>query len=158
MNGSERPSRNPTMGSMGNATPPATPARRVPDASASASESGERSRGGDGAGGMGSAMAIPMTPPDGAADFLTLHGWTGARIDPLAGDASFRRYFRVHDGARRAILMDAPPPHEDPRPFVTMARWLAERSFAAPAILALDLDRGLVLLEDFLLGRIGAQV
>ena len=94
-------------------------------------------------------MAIPMTPPDGAADFLTLHGWTGARIDPLAGDASFRRYFRVHDGARRAILMDAPPPHEDPRPFVTMARWLAERSFAAPAILALDLDRGLVLLEDF---------
>lgn len=90
-----------------------------------------------------------MTPPAGAAAFLERHGWTDARIEPLAGDASFRRYFRVNAGGRHAILMDAPPPHEDPRPFVSVAQWLAERAFAAPAIHALDLEQGLVLLEDF---------
>lgn len=94
-------------------------------------------------------MAIDMTPPADAGAFLAKHGWAGASIAPLAGDASFRRYFRVSDGARRAVLMDAPPPHEDPRPFVDVASWLHERGFAAPAILAAELDRGLVLLEDF---------
>ena len=99
---------------------------------------------------MGSAMASsPMTPPEAAAAFLDAYGWGGARIEPLAGDASFRRYFRVRHGERRAVLMDAPPPHEDPRPFLAIARWLAERDFAAPAILAADVDAGLVLLEDF---------
>jgi len=90
-----------------------------------------------------------MTPPPAAAPFLAANGWGGARVGPLAGDASFRRYFRVIDGARSAVLMDAPPPHEDPRPFVAVARWLLDRGFAAPAIIAGDMDRGLVLLEDF---------
>ena len=94
-------------------------------------------------------MAPSMIPPPDAPAFLEAHGWHGARITPLAGDASFRRYFRVTAGERCAILMDAPPPQEDPRPFLAMADWLAERAFAAPAIHALDLERGLVLLEDF---------
>lgn len=89
-----------------------------------------------------------MTPPAGAAGFLAAHGWAGARIAPLAGDASFRRYFRVIDGERSAVLMDAPPPHEDTAPFVAMARWLGERAFTAPAILAVDEAQGLVLLSD----------
>lgn len=90
-----------------------------------------------------------MTPPADAPAFLDAHGWSGARIEPLAGDASFRRYFRVHADTRRAILMDAPPPHEDPRPFLDVARWLTARAFAAPAIHAIDMERGLVLIEDF---------
>lgn len=90
-----------------------------------------------------------MTPPPGAAAFLAAHGWGGAEILPLAGDASFRRYFRIRRGADRAVLMDAPPPHEDPRPFLAVAGWLAERRFAAPAIHAADVAQGLVLLEDF---------
>lgn len=99
-------------------------------------------------------MATDMIPPPSdipghAPDFLAAHGWAGAAIEPLAGDASFRRYFRILDGQRRAILMDAPPPHEDPRPFVAVARWLSARDFGAPAILAADEARGLVLLEDF---------
>lgn len=94
-------------------------------------------------------MATPMIPPPGAPAFLATAGWAGARILPLAGDASFRRYFRVVDGDRRAILMDAPPPHEDPRPFIAVGEWLCGHGFAAPAILARDLDQGLVLLEDF---------
>ncbi|WP_375427533.1 aminoglycoside phosphotransferase family protein [uncultured Sphingomonas sp.] len=90
-----------------------------------------------------------MTPPAGAAAFLDSAGWGGAAIMPLAGDASFRRYFRVARGAERAVLMDAPPPEEDPRPFLAVGGWLAERGFGAPAVLASDLGRGLVLLEDF---------
>lgn len=94
-------------------------------------------------------MATPMIPPPAAADFLSAHGWGGARIEPLAGDASFRRYFRVVGEGRRAVLMDAPPPQEDIRPFVSIARWLAARGFAAPAILGEDAAQGLLLLEDF---------
>ena len=95
-------------------------------------------------------MVLPMIPPADAPDFLAANGWPGARIDPLAGDASFRRYFRVSDDAGRcAVLMDAPPPHEDPRPFVAVAEWLASIGLTAPQILARDLDRGLLLLGDF---------
>lgn len=94
-------------------------------------------------------MAAAMIPPAAAHDFLANAGWGGAKITPLAGDASFRRYFRVTCGDRRAALMDAPPPHEDPRPFLAVARYLHEQGFAAPAIFAENLDLGLVLLEDF---------
>lgn len=90
-----------------------------------------------------------LTLPAGTDEFLTRHGWAGATVTPLAGDASFRRYFRVVDGQRRAILMDAPPPHEDPRPFLDVAGWLCERGFAAPAVHGAEPEAGLVLLEDF---------
>ncbi|HWV12429.1 MAG TPA: phosphotransferase, partial [Sphingobium sp.] len=76
-----------------------------------------------------------MIPPASAPAFLSSAGWEHAAIVPLAGDASFRRYFRVVDGARRAVLMDAPPPHEDPRPFIAIAEHLVRQGFAAPAIL-----------------------
>jgi aminoglycoside/choline kinase family phosphotransferase len=90
-----------------------------------------------------------MIPPASAPAFLASCGWEGARIEPLAGDASFRRYFRIlHGDGRRAVLMDAPPPHEDPRPFVAVAEWLSSIGLAAPDILARDLDQGLLLLAD----------
>jgi len=94
-------------------------------------------------------MASPMTPPPHAPDFLAASGWEGADILPLAGDASFRRYFRVVHGSRSAVLMDAPPPHENPQPFVAVAEWLIGRGLSAPEILARDLDKGLLLLGDF---------
>jgi aminoglycoside/choline kinase family phosphotransferase len=94
-------------------------------------------------------MASPMKPPAHAPEFLAACGWDGAEIAPLAGDASFRRYFRVIDGNRSAVLMDAPPPHEDPRPFIAVAEWLAGCGLSAPEILARDLARGLLLLADF---------
>jgi aminoglycoside/choline kinase family phosphotransferase len=90
-----------------------------------------------------------MIPPAAAPAFLADAGWGNAAIVPLAGDASFRRYFRVIDGSRRAVLMDAPPPHEDPRPFIAIAEHLLADGFAAPQILARDLARGMVLIEDF---------
>lgn len=94
------------------------------------------------------AARPPMIPPAGTTAFLQAAGWEGA-VEPLAGDASFRRYFRVRDNGRSAILMDAPPAHEDSLPFIAVAEWLRARHFAAPAILARDLEQGLLLLEDF---------
>lgn len=90
-----------------------------------------------------------MIPPAHAPAFLAAHGWGDAQILPLAGDASFRRYFRVVDGARQAVLMDAPPPHEDPRPFIAVAEYLCEQGLTAPTIFARDLAQGLLLIEDF---------
>jgi hypothetical protein len=87
--------------------------------------------------------------PEGLDAFLDQAGWNGASVEPLAGDASFRRYFRVRRGEKCAMLMDAPPPNEDPQPFLRAARWLDANGMRAPHILAEDAPRGLVLLEDF---------
>ena len=94
-------------------------------------------------------MAADMNPPAAATEFLRALGWDDGEILPLAGDASFRRYFRVVAPGRSAVLMDAPPPEEDPKPFIDIACWLHERGFGAPEIFGSDLAHGLVLLEDF---------
>jgi N-acetylmuramate 1-kinase len=77
-------------------------------------------------------------------------------LAPASADASFRRYFRAElagswNGEPRAstlIAMDAPPAHEDCRPFVRVARLLADAGVHAPRVLASDLARGFVLLTD----------
>lgn len=94
-------------------------------------------------------MAAPMIPPAHAPAFLATNGWAGAEIRPLAGDASFRRYFRVVDGDRRAVLMDAPPAHEDVGPFLAIAAHLETLGLSAPRSHAVDRAGGLLLLEDF---------
>lgn len=73
-------------------------------------------------------------------------GWAEARLIPLAGDASSRRYFRLLDGARSAVLMDAAPGTTDG--YVAMTQWLRHRDSHAPEILAADQHEGLLLLED----------
>ena len=73
---------------------------------------------------------------------------------PASADASFRRYFRVgsHDPAHPSlIVMDAPPPQEDCRPFVLVAQLLDDAGLQAPKVLAEDLAQGFLLLTD--LGR-----
>jgi aminoglycoside/choline kinase family phosphotransferase len=87
--------------------------------------------------------------PDGIDAFLEEAGWGGATAEPLPGDASFRRYFRVRKGGENAMLMDAPPPHEDPGPFLHVGKWLCAHGMRAPAIYAERPERGLVLIEDF---------
>jgi N-acetylmuramate 1-kinase len=93
------------------------------------------------------------TLPQGLAEFVDHAGWEGAAINPLPGDASFRRYFRLsrtHDGdTETAMLMHAPPPHEDPAPFLLVAQWLRGNGMRAPAILAQNPREGWVLTEDF---------
>jgi aminoglycoside/choline kinase family phosphotransferase len=100
-------------------------------------------------------MAVPMIPPAAAPAFLAANGWEDAEIRPLAGDASFRRYFRIRKGGQSAVLMDAPPEHEDIGPFLKVAGHLLGRGFAPPRPLAIDRARGLLLLEDFGDDRVG---
>jgi hypothetical protein len=70
-------------------------------------------------------------------------------LRPASSDASFRRYFRVDcRAAPSLIVMDAPPAHEDCRPFVRAAGLLAARGVHTPRIAAADLDAGLLLLSD----------
>lgn len=87
--------------------------------------------------------------PEGLAAFVESAGWGGADVAPLPGDASFRRYFRLSRGSDSAMLMHAPPPHEDPAPFLHVAHWLNGHGMRAPAILAEDASAGWVLTEDF---------
>jgi aminoglycoside/choline kinase family phosphotransferase len=87
-----------------------------------------------------------------------LERWLAARLPdgefalaPASADASFRRYFRVsfaRDGLRTLIAMDAPPEKEDCRPFVHVARLLADAGLHAPRVLEQDLARGFLLLSD----------
>jgi hypothetical protein len=83
------------------------------------------------------------------ASFLAQSGWGGVAAAPLAGDASFRRYYRVIDGTRRVVLMDAPPPMEDVRPYVAVAAALRRLGLSAPQVFAEDAARGFLLIEDF---------
>ena len=82
------------------------------------------------------------------ADFLGRNGGGGMVRRRLAGDASFRHYDRLTDGERRAVLMDAPPPKEDVRPFLGIATHLVGLGYSAPRVLAADTAAGLLLLED----------
>ena len=81
--------------------------------------------------------------------FLAACGWSDAVRAPLAGDASFRRYCRLARNGTTTMLMDAPPPQEDVRPYLAVARHLRALDFSAPAILAAAEETGLLLIEDF---------
>lgn len=82
------------------------------------------------------------------ADFVRRAGWGDAGERLLAGDASFRKYFRLTRPRASAVVMDAPPPQEDVRPFVRIGRHLVELGLSAPAIHAVDEANGFLLLED----------
>ncbi len=95
-----------------------------------------------------------MSMPDqrlAAAGAWLRHVLDGAfDIRPLAGDASFRRYFRVDEaGGRSWVLMDAPPAHEDVQPFLRVRAWLEDAGLRVPALRAQDQAQGFLLLEDF---------
>ena len=70
------------------------------------------------------------------------------RFEPASEDASFRRYFRVHAGSRTWIAMDAPPPMEDCRTFISVLDLLRKAGVHAPALHAADVERGFLLLDD----------
>ncbi|CAK9041902.1 N-acetylmuramate/N-acetylglucosamine kinase (MurNAc/GlcNAc kinase) [Durusdinium trenchii] len=116
-----------------------------------------------------------QTPEPAHLDFLNAAGWTGADLQPLAGDASTRRYMRITRQGRRAILMIAPPGAESaPCPpeaspsererlgynaaarlagpnlhaFIAIGNALRETGLSAPEIYAADAAQGLALIED----------
>ncbi len=122
----------------------------------------------------------PTSSPDARepvrAAFLTRAGLGGARRVPLGGDASTRRYERLHPaGGPSLILMDQPPSAESrPCPpgadaaerarlgynalarlaagrvdaFAACAGWLRAQGLSAPEVHAHDDAAGLAVLED----------
>ncbi|MDH4060314.1 MAG: phosphotransferase [Aquincola sp.] len=99
---------------------------------------------------------VPWANPERRAAF---EQWLAPLVDafelgPLtlraaSADASFRRYLRI-DSARHGslVVMDAPPPKEDVRPFVDVAARIAAAGLHGPQVHAADIDRGFLLLED----------
>ncbi len=69
-------------------------------------------------------------------------------LAPASADASFRRYFRASFADRTLIVMDAPPEHEDCRPFIKVAKLFEAAGVHVPHILEQDLDQGFLLLSD----------
>lgn len=95
-------------------------------------------------------MLSPDTRFDLLLDWLRVDfGWTVDAIEPASADASFRRYFRARVDGTTYIVMDAPPPRENVRPFLTIAGLLRRAGVQTPEIHAADPERGFVLLGDF---------
>ena len=78
------------------------------------------------------------------------HGLSIASLRSASSDASFRRYFRIDaaSAATSCIVMDAPPPLEDVRPFISVAGLLHDAGLNAPRVLAQDVAHGFLLLSD----------
>lgn len=81
--------------------------------------------------------------------FFDLAHWKTAACEPLTGDASVRKYFRLRTENQTAILMDASQVPDSVAPFVRIAKHLRQIGFSAPEILSRDAENGLLLLEDF---------
>ncbi len=108
--------------------------------------------------------------------FCDASGWGDALVTHLQGDASTRSYARLRGPDREAILMDSPPmpdgppvrdqkaysaiAHlaEDVRPFVAVAAALRAKGLSAPDILAHDLERGFLILEDLGTRLLAAEI
>lgn len=78
----------------------------------------------------------------------TALGLAAPAMEPASADASFRRYFRTSARGRSYVVMDAPPSQGDCRPFLHVAGLLKEAGLHVPEVLAQDLQRGFLLLED----------
>lgn len=99
---------------------------------------------------------MPDARAGALAQWLATLGAPVAAITVASADASFRRYFRVtleaawRDTAAGATLiaMDAPPPKEDCRPYVHVARMLGDAGVHVPRIVAADIARGYLLMSD----------
>lgn len=74
---------------------------------------------------------------------------SNVHVIPLTGDASFRKYYRIHLGEKSYIVMDAPPAQEPLAPFLAVQKLLESHQICVPTIYAVDEQQGFALLEDF---------
>lgn len=84
-----------------------------------------------------------------AKEFLKTTAWKDAAIEPITGDASARRYFRLKKAGQTAVLMDASRVRETIAPFIQINLHLQQLGFSVPTILTRDDENGFLLLEDF---------
>ena len=76
------------------------------------------------------------------------HGLRPDTLAPASADASFRRYLRIESAQGSRIIMDAPPPQEDVRPFVQVAQFIRDAGLNGPQVLENDAQQGFLLLSD----------
>jgi aminoglycoside/choline kinase family phosphotransferase len=82
------------------------------------------------------------------ADIAARHGLQPATLCPASSDASFRRYLRITGSGASFIVMDAPPAHEDVRPFVHVAELMHAAGLHAPRVIEQNIEHGFLLLSD----------
>lgn len=82
-------------------------------------------------------------------DHLLEHKLGLIDLEPVSGDASFRRYFRARVGDESYIAVDAPPEHEDNKTFTNLSNMLIAAGIHAPKAYSVDFERGFMLLVDF---------
>ena len=85
---------------------------------------------------------------DWLAGIAPRHGLQPQSLCIASSDASFRRYFRIAGAGRSYIVMDAPPAHEDVRPFVHVAQLMHAAGLHAPAVVEQSVEQGFLLLGD----------
>lgn len=105
---------------------------------------------------LSNCLNIADVPNKTDERLAALHAWVATlfpgsdfSIVAVAGDASFRRYFRVFQGAQSYIVMDAPPDKEDCHPYVAIARAFENARVRFPRVISADVDQGYLLLSDF---------
>jgi aminoglycoside/choline kinase family phosphotransferase len=94
---------------------------------------------------LSSFVARAMTLIGESPDTLT--------FQPLAGDGSNRKVYRIRCGGFEAIAVSNPLPPERIHPdenegFLAVRDYLQQRRVRVPALYAADIDRGYLLLED----------
>lgn len=82
------------------------------------------------------------------ATIASAHALDLNTLRTASSDASFRHYYRIDAGAGTAIVMDAPPPHEDCSAFLHVTALLQQGGLNVPKILAQDTEQGFLLLSD----------
>ena len=85
----------------------------------------------------------------GARQFLNGTAWSSAACEPLTGDASVRKYFRLRQDCQTAILMDASAIPQTVAPFVQIDRHLRQLDLSAPEVFVQDESNRFLILEDF---------
>lgn len=100
-------------------------------------------------------MTLQGTASESDSRFAAMQSWLTnlmpavEQVLPLAGDASFRRYFRAVTPSGCYVVMDAPPELESIQTFYSIAKSWHERNIGVPAILSADVQKGFLLLSDF---------
>jgi N-acetylmuramate 1-kinase len=92
---------------------------------------------------------VVTIPDNNTREFLNSAGWSKADCEPIAGDASTRKYFRLRRDQQTTILMDASQNLDSVPPFIRINEHLQQLGFSVPTILARDVKKGFLLLEDF---------
>jgi aminoglycoside/choline kinase family phosphotransferase len=83
-----------------------------------------------------------------ALDFITKY-YPKFELNPISGDASFRKYHRITTPDKNLVLMDSDPQLEDNNKFLKEQKILNQNNIKVPKIYQQDEINGWFILEDF---------